>query len=88
MDINLTAGNEEPATPQAKPVAREQTNESALRLMRQREGGPGVYLSTGEARMIADLLEELGAAMPASDTEQLSRRALVLSTLLWDRSGF
>ena len=85
MDINLTSGDEGPGTPDNKPIAPDRVNASVLRLVKGRGSGSGVHLSSGEARMIADLLDELGAAMPPPDTEQLSRRALVLSTLLWDR---
>ena len=85
MDINLTSGDEGPGSPQSRQIVREQMNPSGLRLVKGRGSGSGVHLSSGEARMIADLLDELGAAMPPPDTEQLSRRALVLSTLLWDR---
>ena len=85
MDINLTSGDQGPGSPQSRQIVREQMNPSGLRLVKGRGSGSGVHLSSGEARMIADLLDELGAAMPPPDTEQLSRRALVLSTLLWDR---
>ena len=88
MDINLTAGDEEPGTPQSRKAALERINQSALRLVRDQGVGPRAHLSIAEARMIADLLDELGAALPASATDPRSRRAHILSTLIWDRWRF
>ena len=73
--------------PEVPPRSARSMNEQVLHRMGNLIPVPSVYLTAAEARVIADLLDDLTVEPPTQADRRLRQRARLASSLLWERGA-